>query len=45
MAQLSIIGSGSMGRAIATVATKGGSTVDLLGRSDLRRHSGLQHCR
>ncbi|MBD9735954.1 NADPH-dependent F420 reductase [Streptomyces sp. H28] len=37
MAHLSIIGSGSMGQAIAAVATKGGSTVDLLGRSDSGR--------
>lgn len=34
MAHLSIIGTGNMGQAISTVATRGGSTVELLGRGD-----------
>jgi NADPH-dependent F420 reductase len=34
MAQLSIIGTGNMGQAIAAVASKGGHTVQLLGSSD-----------
>ena len=34
MAHLSIIGTGTMGQAIAAVAAKGGHTVQLLGRSD-----------
>lgn len=35
MTQISIIGDGAMGRAIASVVTKGGNTVQLLGESDL----------
>jgi 8-hydroxy-5-deazaflavin:NADPH oxidoreductase len=35
MAHVSIIGTGNMGQAIATVAGKGGNTVQLLGQSDL----------
>jgi 8-hydroxy-5-deazaflavin:NADPH oxidoreductase len=35
MAHVSIIGTGNMGQAIATVAGKGGHTVQLLGQSDL----------
>jgi NADPH-dependent F420 reductase len=35
MAHLSIIGTGSMGQAIASVAGKGGHTVQLLGTDDL----------
>ncbi|MFE5209252.1 NADPH-dependent F420 reductase [Streptomyces sp. NPDC056600] len=34
MAHLSIIGTGTMGQAIAGVATRGGSTVELLGKAD-----------
>ncbi|AEG44677.1 NADPH-dependent F420 reductase [Isoptericola variabilis] len=34
MAHLSIIGTGTMAQAIADVARKGGSTVDLIGRGD-----------
>ena len=34
MAHLSIIGTGTMGRAIAAVAGRGGHTVQLLGRAD-----------
>jgi NADPH-dependent F420 reductase len=34
MAHVSIIGTGNMGAAIADVVTKGGNTVELLGRSD-----------
>jgi len=34
VAHLSIIGTGTMGQAIAAVAAKGGHTVQLLGRSD-----------
>ena len=34
MAHLSIIGTGNMGQAIATVAGKGGHTVQLLGQDD-----------
>lgn len=34
MTHLSIIGTGNMGQAIAGVATKGGSTAELLGRTD-----------
>jgi NADPH-dependent F420 reductase len=34
MAHVSIIGTGNMGQAIAGVASKGGSTVDLLGHDD-----------
>jgi NADPH-dependent F420 reductase len=35
MAQVSIIGTGNMGQAIASVAGRGGHTVQLLGESDL----------
>jgi 8-hydroxy-5-deazaflavin:NADPH oxidoreductase len=35
MTHLSIIGTGSMGQAIATIAGRGGHTVQLLGRNDL----------
>ena len=35
MAHVSIIGTGNMGQAIASVANKGGHTVQLLGESDL----------
>ena len=35
MAHVSIIGTGNMGQAIASVADKGGHTVQLLGESDL----------
>jgi len=34
MAHVSIIGTGNMGQAISGVVTKGGSTAELLGRSD-----------
>ncbi|NYV75553.1 NADPH-dependent F420 reductase [Streptomyces sp. UH6] len=34
MAHLSIIGTGTMGRAISGVAERGGSTVELLGKAD-----------
>ncbi|MGW5667111.1 NADPH-dependent F420 reductase [Micromonospora sp. NPDC003776] len=34
MAHLSIIGTGNMGQAISSVVTKGGNTVELLGRTD-----------
>ncbi|MGY2005089.1 NADPH-dependent F420 reductase [Blastococcus sp. SYSU DS1024] len=34
MAHVSIIGTGNMGQAIAAVATKGGSTVELIGSAD-----------
>ncbi|WP_245994015.1 hypothetical protein [Nocardioides immobilis] len=34
MAHLSIIGTGNMGQAIASVAGKGGHTVQLLGEND-----------
>jgi NADPH-dependent F420 reductase len=34
MAHVSIIGTGNMGQAIASVVNKGGHTVELLGRSD-----------
>ena len=34
MAHVSIIGTGSMGQAIADVVTRGGSTADLIGRGD-----------
>jgi 8-hydroxy-5-deazaflavin:NADPH oxidoreductase len=34
MAHVSIIGTGSMGQAIAGLVSRGGSTVDLLGRAD-----------
>jgi hypothetical protein len=34
MAHLSIIGTGNMGQAIASVAGKGGHTVQLLGTND-----------
>lgn len=37
MAHLSIIGTGTMGRAISDVATRGGSTVELLGKADADR--------
>jgi 8-hydroxy-5-deazaflavin:NADPH oxidoreductase len=37
MANLTILGTGNMGSAIATVAEKGGHTVQLLGRSDTDR--------
>ena len=35
MAHLSILGTGNMGQAIASVATKGGHTVQLLGQGDV----------
>ena len=35
MANISIIGTGNMGQAIAAVAGRGGHTVHLLGRDDL----------
>lgn len=34
MTRLSIIGTGNMGQAISSVVTKGGGTVDLLGKAD-----------
>jgi len=34
MAQVTIIGTGTMGQAIASVVTAGGSTVELFGQSD-----------
>lgn len=34
MAHLGIIGTGNMGQAISSVATRGGNTVELLGRAD-----------
>ncbi|MEV0155493.1 NADPH-dependent F420 reductase [Micromonospora sp. NPDC050686] len=34
MAHVSIIGTGNMGQAISSVATKGGNTVELLGKAD-----------
>jgi 8-hydroxy-5-deazaflavin:NADPH oxidoreductase len=34
MAHLSIIGTGTMGQAIAAIASKGGNTVELIGQSD-----------
>jgi predicted dinucleotide-binding enzyme len=37
MAHVSIIGTGSMGQAIADVVTRGGSTVEQIGRSDADR--------
>lgn len=35
MAHISIIGTGNMGQAIASVVTKGGNTTQLLGRADV----------
>ncbi|MFG3604455.1 NADPH-dependent F420 reductase [Micromonospora chersina] len=35
MAQISIIGTGNMGRAISAVATKGDNAVEMLGKGDL----------
>ncbi|SCF04251.1 hypothetical protein GA0074695_3066 [Micromonospora viridifaciens] len=35
MAHISIIGTGNMGQAISSVVTRGGNTVELLGRTDI----------
>lgn len=35
MTRISIIGTGNMGQAIASVVTKGGNTVELLGKADV----------
>ncbi|WP_299040348.1 NADPH-dependent F420 reductase [uncultured Pseudokineococcus sp.] len=40
MAHVSIIGTGAMGQAIATALTRGGATVDLLGRRDTAALAG-----
>lgn len=40
MSHVTIIGTGNMGQAIASVVTKGGNTVELLGQSDEKQVSG-----
>ena len=40
MAHLSILGTGTMGQAIAAVASRGGHSVDLVGREDAARPLG-----
>ena len=42
MTNLSILGTGNMGQAIAAVAAKGGHSVQLLGQAD-DREAALQH--
>jgi NADPH-dependent F420 reductase len=40
MSHITIIGTGNMGQAIAGVVTKGGNTVELLGRADTDKAAG-----